>query len=366
MSIYDQGYQHWKGTHRGHATRWLVIAEHGLRGALKSKAVRRLTFLTLFPAALLIAALSIWGLVEQEASWGAAFAPLLGMFGIPNAAMLDPKSHRLMVWTFAFDIFLQAQIYFCVLTLLIVAPRLISQDLRANALPLYLSRPLNRWDYFLGKFAVVATCIGGVTILPLTVAYISGLAFGFDLGVLRDTLGLYGKAVLYCLVLIASAGALVLALSSLSKNSVQVSMMWILLWLLTHGIATATQGIVTSYARGDQEIRDRFRWTSLISYPANLERVRRELLGTEAARESLQNLRMDEFRKAMPGIQFGPPGGPNGPGPRGRRDRHVPSFADPEKEEPTPIRWSVEVLAGLFLVSIAILSTRVRGMDRLR
>ena len=36
MPIFDQGYQHWKGTLSGHAWRWLAITRQGLRGQLKS------------------------------------------------------------------------------------------------------------------------------------------------------------------------------------------------------------------------------------------------------------------------------------------------------------------------------------------
>lgn len=366
MSIYDQGYQHWEGTFRPHSIRWLVIATHGLRGAFRSKSVRRLTFLALFPSFVLIAFLSIWGLIEQEVSWGAAFAPILRMFGFPESILSGPKGHRLMVWTFAFNVFLGFQTIFWVLTLLVVGPRLISQDLRANALPLYLSRPLNRWDYFLGKFAVVAACIGGVTVLPLSMAYLFGLLFSFDPAVIGDTIGLFAGSLAYCLVLIASAGALILAISSLTNSSLQVSMIWIMLWLLSAGLATAAMGMVRGITRGDPEARDRFAWVELISYNANLYRVRQEFLGTERAWESLRELSQQDFAKMFPARRFGRPGGPGGPMAPLPPTPPPPPLVGPDRGELTPIRWSAGVLGGLFLASAAILATRIRGMDRLR
>ena len=70
---------------------------------------------------------------------------------------------------------------------LLVGPGLISQDLRFNALPLYFSRPLRRFDYFLGKLGVIGFFLGAVAIVPAVVAYVLGVVFSLDLGVVRDT-----------------------------------------------------------------------------------------------------------------------------------------------------------------------------------
>ncbi len=51
-----------------------------------------------------------------------------------------------------------------------VGPNLISQDLRFNAIPLYFSRPVRRFDYFLGKLGVIATFLAAVSIVPAVAA----------------------------------------------------------------------------------------------------------------------------------------------------------------------------------------------------
>jgi ABC-2 type transport system permease protein len=48
----------------------------------------------------------------------------------------------------------------------IVGPELISADLRNNALPLYLSRPLSRLEYVLGKATVLTLLLSAVTWIP--------------------------------------------------------------------------------------------------------------------------------------------------------------------------------------------------------
>jgi ABC-2 type transport system permease protein len=66
----------------------------------------------------------------------------------------------------------------------IVSPSLIAADLSNNALSLYLSRPINRRDYVLGKMAVLAlllspiTWMGGLLIFVLQ-AYLEGDGWGF-------------------------------------------------------------------------------------------------------------------------------------------------------------------------------------------
>ena len=46
---------------------------------------------------------------------------------------------------------------------MIVSPSLIAADLSNNALSLYLSRPITRRDYVLGKMAVLAILLSPIT-----------------------------------------------------------------------------------------------------------------------------------------------------------------------------------------------------------
>jgi hypothetical protein len=96
------------------------------------------------------------------------------------------------------------------LLILLVGPNLISQDLRFNALPLYLSRPLRRIDYFAGKLGVITAFLGMIVIVPSVIAYILGLLFSLDITILKDTIGVLFRAVIYGLVISVSAGMLIL------------------------------------------------------------------------------------------------------------------------------------------------------------
>lgn len=182
MPIFDQGYQHWKGRLSGHAWRWLAISRHGVRTQLKGRYVRLLLILAWMPAMALVSALAIWGLIEQGAL-GADWLSVLKAQGLAD----DPQAVRPAIWTVAYSFFFQTELYFIMLLVTLAGPNLISLDLRYNALPLYLSRPVTRLDYFLGKLGVIAALVAAVAVLPAVVAYVLGVCFSLNLTVVRVT-----------------------------------------------------------------------------------------------------------------------------------------------------------------------------------
>src|SRR5262249_45038641 len=161
MPIFDQGYQHWKGPLSGHAWRWLAIARHGVRVQMKNRILRLLVLASWVPALALIAALALWGLVEQHSAGVLGFVRQI----LPGAVE-KPEAYRLAFWTLAYSFFFKAEL-FCIMLLVVIAgPGLISRDLRFNALPLYFARPLTRMDYFLGKLGVIGILVAGVAVGP--------------------------------------------------------------------------------------------------------------------------------------------------------------------------------------------------------
>ena len=365
MSIVDQGYQHWNGEFSSHAWRWLAIARHGVRVGLKNRAVRRILFVAWTPALALAALLCVWGMMEQKSDLVKPLMPLLRVFG--DRVVADPQHYRVEVWTIGFSYFMNIELFFSMILVLLVGPNLISQDLRFNALPLYFSRPLRRIDYFLGKLGVVGAFLGMVMIAPALIAYVLGLLFSLDITIIRDTLPILIGAVFYGFVIVVSAGTLVLALSSLSRNSRYITLMWLAVWFVSGIVASMLVGI-----EQHQRIRDHYResrnqafnapdrvdveatpdhfeeeearaemtdWRPLISYAENLRRVGRQLMGSRAAWESLSQLQ-----------------------PPDRQWMFRARFMDPQY----PWYWSAGVLAGLFGISAWILNRRIRSLDRLR
>lgn len=392
MPIFDQGYQHWKGRLSGHWWRWLAIARQGTRTQFRAWYVRILVLMAWVPALLLVGVLAIWGLIEQGVSGADSWAPFLAML----AKSSDIHGCRQAVWTISYTYFFTVELYFIMFIVTLAGPNLISRDLRFNALPLYLSRPLTRLDYFLGKLGTIAWIVAAVAVIPAVAAYVLGVCFSLDLGVVRDTWRLLPASIAYGLLIVASAGTLMLAMSSMSRRSLYVGLAWIGLWLISNSVAfvlgqinremiqrdawqaqrqaASIKPMPPRARRGRGDYYDpnttvqqslakaaKTDWRPLFSYPANLERLGVACLGTDSAwvkiaramnsTGSQTRMMMDMSSGRWPSEQ--PPLLDD----RYFADQNVPQY---------PWIWSAGVLAGLLGLSLCILSMRIRSLDRLR
>ncbi len=394
MPIFDQGYQHWKGALSSHAWRWLAITRQGLRVQLRGtiSIIRILLLLAWMPALVLVVVLALWGMFEQGSQTVISLLqPIL-----PPGIASDPHAYRHAVWTIAYSTFFKVEIFYIMLLVVISGPNLISRDLRFNALPLYFSRPLTRWDYFLGKLGVIAAIVAAVAIVPAAAAYVLGVCFSLDLSVIRDTWRLLPGCILYGLVIVVSAGTIMLALSSLSRRSLYVGIAWFGLWVISSAVAAVLGGIQQKtlyqtigreemvrakvispdsqppdpryFISGElgQRVRGRValaeaaptNWRPLFSYTANLQRLGEALLNTDAAWVEVGSA-IEVPRAALkPLLGKGEPAaGSASINNRRLADQLVPQY---------PWIWSAGVLAGLFGLSLWTLSTRVKTLDRLR
>ena len=354
MPVFDQGYQHWTGKLSGHALRWLAITRRGVKTALQGRLVRIVLLGAWLPALVLAFVLCLWGLVERQSALIDTIKPFLtALLGQP--ILNGPRDYRVEIWTLCFHYFLAWELWFSMVLVLLVGPNLISQDLRYNALPLYFSRPLRRIDYFFGKLGVIVALLAAVIIVPSIIAYVLGLLFSLDITILRDTWKVLLAAVLYGLVIAVSAGTLMLALSSRSRNSRYVALFWIGVWILSSTVSVVLMSVeherrmsqsgANWQAWGNEEYLQKeiqaakSNWRPLVSYTANLSRVGERLLGTNAAWERLGELappaQRSTFLLQLMGNQY-------------------------------PWYWSAGVLVAIFLLSLAILNFSIKSLDRLR
>jgi ABC-2 type transport system permease protein len=411
MPIFDQGYQHWKGPLVGHAWRWLAIARHGVRVQLTSKIVRILLILAWLPAIALVAAVAIWGMVERQS------AGVLRLVGgmLPADMLLDPHAYRTTAWTIAYSFFFTVEMYIIMLLVVVTGPGLISRDLRFNALPLYFARPLTRLDYFIGKLGVIGALVAAVAVAPAVLAYIVGVCFSLDFKVVRDTYRILLGSIAYGVVITLAVGMLMLALSTLSRRSVYVALMWFGMWWISSAVSLILTGfhfaqmqrqfVEEAFKESNEELRRlhdeeakstdtkvrdekrkrisqlqqqafekiqaqseeawaktvRTNWRTLPSFTGNLDRLGHSLLDTDAAWVQIGRA-VEQGRQVMnkPMRLFGMGGrGPKQPPINERRiaDQIVPQY---------PWWWSGAVLAGLMGISACILSRRVKSLDRLK
>lgn len=381
MPILDQGYQHWSGNLSSMAWRWLAIARHDMAIGLRNPLLRLFILLSWFPAIGLAFVLSVWGLLERKSELAEPIRPFLQFLG--PKVLSEPVAYRSEAWTIFYEYFLSMELRFSMIVVVIVGPSLISQDLRFNALPLYFSRPVRRMDYFLGKFGAMAGFLGMVLIVPVVIAYALGLLFSLDVSMLRDTLPVLGSALAVGMLFCVSSGTLILAFSSVTRNSRFVGLMWLGMWLF----GSTTVGILETVAqanrnyqqyrrirevqtsaprrgardagglpRDDAEIADRLKRLRqelreeedrakdsnarpLLSFTANLSRLSNAILGTNAAWERLAEQFKGEERR---------------------------EFLNRYQGDRYPWTWSAGVVLGLLGASAWILNSRIRSLDRLR
>jgi ABC-2 type transport system permease protein len=235
MPIYRERYRRREGglDFRGRA--WVVIAAFGLRSLARYKAFLFLLILAWIPA-----------IVRGVLMYVAA--------NVPQASFLATSAQT-------FRDFLDQQQPFVFFITVYAGSGLIADDIRSNALQLYLSRPLTRSQYAAGKFAILATALALVTWVPAMVLLIVQVLFAGSVTFLRSNLYLLPAISLFSIVQIVVATFIMLAMSSLSKSRWFVAVMYAGISFFSHAIFGATRIATTGTA---------FSWISVF---ANLSQV---------------------------------------------------------------------------------------------
>ena len=138
---------------------------------------------------------------------------------------------------------------------------LIADDIRANALQLYLSRPITRTQYIAGKAAILMAALAAVTFVPAMLLFLLVPAFAGSMTFLREHLLLIPSISAYSVVQITLSAFLILALSSLSKSRWFVAILYAGLAFFTHAVF----GVLGAAVEGSA-----FSWVSIF---ANVRQV---------------------------------------------------------------------------------------------
>jgi ABC-2 type transport system permease protein len=236
MPIHDQGYRHYGGQRSAFGRRWVVIVRAGVRTMFAKKAFIGLLLLAWLP--FFVRAVQIYLSTS-----------------VPQAATL------LQVTPATFKDFLGQQDIFVFFITVYVGSGLIANDRRANALQIYLSKPLTRGEYIFGKLAILMIFLLLVTGVPGLMLLILQILFTGDLTFFRANLHLLPAIALFSFLQAITAASTMLALSSLSKSSRYVGILYAALIFLTQ----AVYGVLWRVT-GDTSV-------SWVSFSANLLQV---------------------------------------------------------------------------------------------
>lgn len=142
------------------------------------------------------------------------------------AAANFPVATFLSVSSRTFREFLDQQGTFLVFVTIYVGAGLIANDRRANALQIYLSKPITRAEYVAGKLGVLMTFLLLVTWLPAVLLMFVQMMFAGSAAFLKANLFLLPAITVYSLVAVLLASFTMLGLSSLSKSGRFVGIMY--------------------------------------------------------------------------------------------------------------------------------------------
>jgi len=131
----------------------------------------------------------------------------------PEAGRVLPVDGRL------FGEFLNQQIGFTILLSIFGGAGLVANDLRTGAILVYLSRPLTRRDYVLGKLGVLLALNLAVTLVPGLLLYLIGLALAPEQLAGWELAWIGPAIVLHASLIALSVSLLALAVSALSRSA---------------------------------------------------------------------------------------------------------------------------------------------------
>ena len=274
--IHDQSYRRYQGTRLPVGRSWSVIASHGIKNMLAKRAFLGLMIFAWIPFIVRCVQLYVVANFPQAAS----------VVGVTPETFRD---------------FLNQQGAFVFFTTIYVGAGLIAADRRANALQIYLSKPLLRTEYVGGKLLVLVSFLLGVTLLPALLLILAQIAFSGG-AFIKSNFFVVPAVILASLIQVIVASFTMLALSSLSKSSRYVALLYTGAIFFTEALFNALRVITGS---------TRVAWVSIT---ANLNQV------------------VDVI------------------------------FRMPARYE-TPIVVSVLVLLALVVVSISVLERRVKGVE---
>jgi len=235
VPIHDQSYRRYAGERTPPGRSWTVIAAAGIKTMLAKRK---------FLALLVVAWIPF--VVRAVQMYLASNFPQMSVIA-PSAETFRQFLSQQGVFTFFITIFTGAG--------------LISNDLRANALQIYLAKPLGRLEYIAGKFAVLAFFLLLVTWLPATMLLVIQVIFAGNLAFLKANLYLLPAILVTTCIETIVVGLVMLALSSLSKSARFVGIMYAGVFFFT----AALYGVVLIVTRNTG-----FSWMSL---QANLQNV---------------------------------------------------------------------------------------------
>ncbi|MCJ0868881.1 ABC transporter permease subunit [Streptomyces sp. AP-93] len=247
--IHNIGYRSYDGPRLGRSYARKSLFAQSLRGAYglgrsaKSKVLPMLLFAVMCVPALILVAVAIT---------------------VPGSTALPIKYTTYAMTT-------QVIVY---LYLASQAPQSVSRDLRFKTVPLYFSRPIERVDYVVAKFAAMASALFILTATPLLIMWIGALLAKFDFA---DQTEGFGQALVSVLLLSLLFSGLGLVMAALTPRRGFGVAAIIAVLLIPYGAVSVVQAI--AHETGSTGVIE---WLGLFSPMSLIDGLQTAFLGADS------------------------------------------------------------------------------------
>jgi ABC-2 type transport system permease protein len=247
--IHNIGYRHYDGPRLGRAYARRSLFSQSLRGSYglgrsaKSKVLPMLLFVVMCVPALIMVAVAV-----------------------------TTKMKDLPVDYTRYAILLQAVVG---LYLASQAPQSVSRDLRFKSIPLYFSRPIERGDYVLAKYAAMTSALFALTAAPLIVLYVGALLAKLDFA--EQTKGFAQGLVSVALLSLLFAGIGLVVSAVTPRRGFGIAAV-IAVMTISYGAVSTVQAIADS-----QDNSGAITWLGLFSPVTLIDGVQTAFLGATSA-----------------------------------------------------------------------------------
>lgn len=238
MPIHTQDYRHWDGTFQHNKyKRWWVIAKAELKLLAQRKIIR-----------LIVAVPPVVYILVH--------AILIYMFNYLDGASLPfDEIGEGFFQKFIFRTHPFPSVFLIALVVVFGGSGLISNDLKYNALSLYLSKPISWIDYLIGKFVAIGVLLASMTLVPALLLFLQHALLS-DTPFFAENYWLILSIIIYSLVVTTITSLLMLTFSSLTKNLRFATIGFCAVWfglpiihlILREVMKTSTVAIVSVWA----------------------------------------------------------------------------------------------------------------------
>jgi len=238
MALPDVRYQHWQGRHAGIWRRRWVIAAAGLRACLQSRWTRYLVGLSWLLALLQVGVLFCVGqlLVTDSivVQWAAGLNPQLQTFvrGLTTWLEQHPEISVRVAQNLLFYRFATALVPVNIIAVALTLPHLVTRDLASNAIVVYASKALSRFDYVLGKAGVALGLLALTWLGPVLTAWLVGNLLAPNWNFFWHSRAALGNALLFVLTGMTFLAILGLGISAISSREKATVGLYVALWLV--------------------------------------------------------------------------------------------------------------------------------------